>query len=320
MTLERGCHCSATRGACKTEFQYAVKLLCGELPTGPKAAPQPVAPGRYWTAVNIHNPDKCSQAILRWKVAVADQNSFVSSFQPARGLNPDAALEIDCPQVMAALPSPSPPFVKGYLVIESNIELDVVAVYTTAQASGGAVSTLHTERVPPRCVPFCDDLVLPIHTGFANWQTMGGPNPGPVALVNPLASAWATPPFGSSWVSQHSTDGQAATFGIFTYELCFTLCSGYLPPAPFPIQVLADGNAQVALNSTSFNVGAASSWTVPTTLTVNPSFLHVGPNCFRIQVTNGGKDPTGFAVAGILRVARGKCPCSELPILPVPGP
>ena len=40
-------------------------------------------------------------------------------------------------------------FLKGFLVIESEIELDVVAVYTAAGAEG-QVESLHTERVPPR--------------------------------------------------------------------------------------------------------------------------------------------------------------------------
>lgn len=41
------------------------------------------------------------------------------------------------------------PFIKGFVVIQSQFELDVVVVYTAAGADG-AVETLHTERVPPR--------------------------------------------------------------------------------------------------------------------------------------------------------------------------
>ena len=41
------------------------------------------------------------------------------------------------------------PLLKGFVVIESDVELDVVAVYTAAGDSG-QVQTLHMERVPPR--------------------------------------------------------------------------------------------------------------------------------------------------------------------------
>ena len=42
---------------------------------------------------------------------------------------------------------------------------------------------------------------------------------------------------------------------------------------------------------------------------------------FRIDVPNGGANPnpTGFALAGTLRVARGKCPCAPLPLVPIPA-
>jgi hypothetical protein len=71
---------------------------------------------------------------------------------------------------------------QGYLVVESDIELDVVAVYTTAQTAAGAVTNFYTERVPARCVPVCEDLVLPLHTGVADWQTT---SPAPLGAVVP---------------------------------------------------------------------------------------------------------------------------------------
>lgn len=40
---------------------------------------------------------------------------------------------------------------EGFVVIESGVELDVVAVYTAA-GMDGEVRTLHTERVPPRAI------------------------------------------------------------------------------------------------------------------------------------------------------------------------
>jgi hypothetical protein len=57
-------------------------------------------------------------------------------------------LEIDCQEIRARTQLTG--FVKGFVIIESNFELDVVAVYTTARTIGQPIQTLHMERVPPR--------------------------------------------------------------------------------------------------------------------------------------------------------------------------
>jgi hypothetical protein len=337
MSNEQGCQCGQAHGACTTEFQYAVKLVCGQVKASTEGQSfPPVAPGQYWTAINIHNPDKCKNAQLRVKVAFASQDLSgpVSQYYEPIVLTPDAAFEIDCPTIMAIVkalfppPNSPPTFAKGYFVIESDIELDVVAVYTGAPTAAGPLTTFHTERVQPRCVPVCEDLVLPLHTGIADWQTVSPTvgQLGPVVpLVAPLPSTWAVPPFGSSWVSQTRND---TTLITRHYELCFDLCSGFVVPAPIQIQVLADDSAQVSLNGPLWNnvgqVGAVTGGTgyqTPTPFSVNPSLLKVGRNCFRVDVTNGPPPHggrTGFALAGILRIARGKCPCSPLPIAAAP--
>ena len=130
-------------------FQYAAKFVCGKSPG------EVVAPGVYFTAVNVHNPTYAPIA-LRAKVAIALpglQPGLVSEFYEAK-LGPDEALEIDCPDIfnpeifMFREPMQTD-FLKGFVVIESEVELDVVAVYTAA-SSEGQVETLHTERVPAR--------------------------------------------------------------------------------------------------------------------------------------------------------------------------
>jgi hypothetical protein len=123
-------------------FQYAAKVVCG------KSAGDVVARGVYFTAINVHNPSRTTVR-LRWKVAVARPGAKagpVSRFFEAR-LGPDGALEIDCPDIMKRVRARG--FMKGFVVIESGLELDVVAVYT-AGAERGQVATLHTERVPRR--------------------------------------------------------------------------------------------------------------------------------------------------------------------------
>jgi hypothetical protein len=124
-------------------FQYAAKFVCG------RSAGDVAAPGTYFTAINVHNPTD-REIELRKKFAVAlprEQSGQVSEFFGAK-LGPDEALEIDCPEIRERTDRDAD-FLKGFVVIESDVELDVVAVYT---AAGGTeqVETLHTERVLPR--------------------------------------------------------------------------------------------------------------------------------------------------------------------------
>jgi hypothetical protein len=109
----------------------------------------PVADGRYYTAINIHNPTE-RPAAIRMKFAVALENGKpgpISRFFEFR-LGPDQAVSINCPEIYRLLGSKYD-FIDGFAVFESDVELDVVAVYTAGGAHG-EVQTLHTERVPAR--------------------------------------------------------------------------------------------------------------------------------------------------------------------------
>ncbi len=124
-------------------LQYAAKFVCG------KSAGEVVAPGVYFTAVNVHNPTYTAIR-FRIKIAVALPGlkpGPVSKFFDAK-LGPDQALEIDCPDIFKYAETEAD-FLKGFVVIESDVELDVVVVYTAA-GRDGQVETLHTERVSPR--------------------------------------------------------------------------------------------------------------------------------------------------------------------------
>jgi hypothetical protein len=123
-------------------YQYAVKCVCG------KPASRVVAPGVYFTAINVHNPGR-EGVHFQKKIAVAlpsEKAGPVSRFFEAR-LGPDEALEIDCPDILKHAGTER--FLKGFVVIESQAELDVVAVYT-ATGSTNQVETMALERVPPR--------------------------------------------------------------------------------------------------------------------------------------------------------------------------
>jgi hypothetical protein len=127
----------------KASFQYAAKFVCG------KGDGRVVAPGVYFTAINVHNPAD-EAAVFRKKVAIAlpgEKPGPVSRFFDAR-LGPDEAFEIDCPDILRHAATRGE-FLKGFVVIETDVELDVVAVYTAAGASR-QIETLELERVPAR--------------------------------------------------------------------------------------------------------------------------------------------------------------------------
>jgi len=323
MSSAQGCGCGKPHPpSCDVEFQYAVKIVCGTATDATGAAPSPVAPGRYFTAVNIHNPSKCDTVTFLWKVAIAGfgQPGPISQFVRAR-LTPDQAMELDCPQFSQFFPSLG--FIKGYLVIESPEELDVVAVYTSTTVMQVPVNTFFTERVPARCVPVCEDLVLPLSTGVAQWQTTALPSsfvspPTNVVAVTP-AGAWQAPPFGSVWVSSAAGDSVNAAPGQYTYQLCFELCSGFVNPI-LEMQGTADNQASVLLNGLALGPTSVFN-SPPATIPNNVSLYRAGLNCFQVQVINTGAtpSPTGFAIAGLLRVAKGRCPCTPLPILEPPS-
>jgi hypothetical protein len=125
-------------------ISYATKIVCG-ISDG-----KVVAPGEYWTAVNVHNPST-KQVTLKKRVIVAlpgEKAGPITEFFEAK-LDPDQALEIDRDDIFVhAKKLEVGKFIKGFVAIYCKSELDVVAVYTVL-AKGGNVS-FHTERVPMR--------------------------------------------------------------------------------------------------------------------------------------------------------------------------
>jgi len=141
-------------------YQYAVKFVCGE------SKGDVVAPGVYWTAINVHNPIY-SRIGFKKKIAVALPNEkpgCVTPFFECR-LGPDEALEIDCKDIFRHVKESQCKikggFLKGFVVIESAVELDVVAVYTAA-GRDKQVETFHTERVSPRRREACLPDLIPL--------------------------------------------------------------------------------------------------------------------------------------------------------------
>jgi hypothetical protein len=126
-------------------IQYSAKFICGRSP-GTAAAP-----GEYWTAVNVHNPGSTGVE-FRKKFVVAPLEGTPPEETPPQilsaSLGPDQAFEIDRREILGLF---GQQFLKGFVVIESEKELDIVTVYTAAPEDG-QVTTLDLERVPPRRV------------------------------------------------------------------------------------------------------------------------------------------------------------------------
>src|SRR5687767_14072450 len=76
-------------------FQYAAKFVCG------RSEGDVVAPGAYFTAVNVHNPTEREVEFSK-KFVVAlprERSGHVSEEFFDAKLGPDEALEIDCPEI-----------------------------------------------------------------------------------------------------------------------------------------------------------------------------------------------------------------------------
>jgi hypothetical protein len=125
-------------------FVYAAKFICGSHPRVPV-----VAPGTYYTAINVTNPT-LEPAKFRKRFSVAfpeERPGPVSEWVPAV-LESDQSFEIDCPDILRHV-GLKEPFLKGFVIVESPVELELVAVYTAA-GSTREVEAMDVERVVPR--------------------------------------------------------------------------------------------------------------------------------------------------------------------------
>jgi hypothetical protein len=147
---------TAANAQLKTSYQYAVKALCtlmGDIGFG-----DAMAPGRYRTVINIHNPTEKKIEVAR-KFALAGQPGDPGggiSVTPYKsfGLGPDQAVAINCFDIanfFCPINGICVDFtaIDGFLVINSASELDVVAVYS-GNPKSGEVSALEVETIAAR--------------------------------------------------------------------------------------------------------------------------------------------------------------------------
>jgi len=126
-------------------FEYTVKFVCG---IANRQAPV-VALGTYFTAINVHNPSKdVVKFVKRISVALPSQKPGPVSKTVDAALKSDESFEIDCPDIFKI--SEQRGFLKGFVVIQSPSELDIVGVYTAAPNAAATVAAMAIERVSPR--------------------------------------------------------------------------------------------------------------------------------------------------------------------------
>jgi hypothetical protein len=157
------------------QVEYPVKFVCGSrvLPAAPSVPSirNAVKPGIYNTAINLLNPSRDS---LRFRVTLAATDSA-----PVPGavfpllltqnvMLPDRALELDCDDILRSAERLTRRirFLKGFARIQSERELEVVAVYTGGPQA--ELATMDVERIAPLA------------------RTTDNPGPGPACRLSEL--------------------------------------------------------------------------------------------------------------------------------------
>ncbi len=125
------------------KFQYAVKIICTANIPGTSQISNGLMPGVYETSVNIHNPNP-KAAKVRKKLA---QPGHITGFKNS-AIEPDGVERFVCQNIQDFGATFIHGF-EGFLVIESNMSLDVTAVYT-AGGRGGEVATMEVEQIKER--------------------------------------------------------------------------------------------------------------------------------------------------------------------------
>ena len=144
-------------------YTYSVKITC--VPHLGSASPA-LMPAKYRTAVNVHNPWEESVNIVKWVTLSPPQGQTpISGDKIHESLGPWGAFDVDCPHVRDefGLPQGSKvPGGKGFMIIQSDRELDVVAVYTARgeiPSSNGVGKSIDVERIGPKVA---EGRILPL--------------------------------------------------------------------------------------------------------------------------------------------------------------
>jgi hypothetical protein len=218
-------------------FRYAAKFVCGAS-TGDLAV-DPVAKGVYATAINVHNHSR-NMIDIKKKAVLApreDDPSVASGKYFTFTMPPDSATEMDCKDIFKLLGFTMPPFpdfAKGFVIVESGVELDVVGVYTAqrVETSGtpGVGHSVDVDTVEAR------DHPPPATTGVRY----------PVKFVcgDPagVVPAPVTPGQYFTAINVHNPNGAAVNIQK-KFVLAESELAPFTPPTPFFAKTLAANQA-----------------------------------------------------------------------------
>lgn len=130
-------------------YQYAVKIIQGTVQQDAKR--QPIAPGLYFTSVNVHNPGPRGVEFI-YKLALSYPKQMISKWKSV-GLKDDQAIQFDNNTFYSMLNGGSlSTYWEGFFVIESSHQLDVEGVYTGSTFKDKQLAAMHLERVPARTI------------------------------------------------------------------------------------------------------------------------------------------------------------------------
>ena len=141
-----------TKSASQTgryRFQYAAKLICTSNIPGTSQTTGSFLPGDYRTVVNIHKPNERGVK-FRVKVALGGEGLISKFIDDALG--PDEVTRYVCGDIREKFGMNLIHGAEGFLVIESTLSLDVIAVYTAGPV-GQAVASIDVENVRERPLP-----------------------------------------------------------------------------------------------------------------------------------------------------------------------
>ncbi len=133
---------------------YSVKITC--VPHLGPASPA-LMPAKYRTAVNVHNPWRDPVELTKSLTLSPPQGEPAIHGDPiTEVLGPREAFDVDCPHMRDEFGIPANskvPGGKGFMVIESDRELNVVAIYTArgegSAASSGVGTSIDVEYIKP---------------------------------------------------------------------------------------------------------------------------------------------------------------------------
>ncbi len=115
--------------ALQKDLRYAVKFVC--VPEVGDAE-DAVRPGNYRTVINVRNAGDRTEDVFKHAVIARseDEDRGEVSALVIDTLEPGQAFSVDCQDIESLFESPGP-VGDGFVVLESDVELDVSAVYTT---------------------------------------------------------------------------------------------------------------------------------------------------------------------------------------------